>query len=113
MSVLEYAFSFSPDAGDGWSFCQLESCKATLHGSPGNWTVVDVHVMASRPRRYGKGDEFKFLTLGKDDPLRREIVDWLGREREKDIADAWFDELHDDTVASGDQNDEHRTVPAF
>ena len=112
MAVLVYAFNFSPDVGDGWSFADLE-CRATLDGDAEDWKVAEVNVMASRPRRIGKGFEFKFLALGKDDPLRREIVEWLGREREVDIADAWSDELHDDTVAYGDPNDEHRTVPAF
>lgn len=112
MSVLEYAFSFSPDAGDGWSYAELE-CRATLDGDADGWRVTGVHVMASKPRRRGNGDEFKFLTLADADPLRREIIDWLGREREADIADAWFEELHDDTIAYGDPNDEHRTVPTF
>lgn len=112
MAELVYAFSYSPDVGDGWSYCDLE-CRATLDGDGEGWKVSAVSIYASRKRRVGRGDEFKFLSLDKSDPLRREIVEWLGSERETDIADAWADELHDDTVSYGDPNDEHRTVTAF
>ena len=112
MAELVYAFTFSPDVGDGWSYCDLE-CRAELDGDETEWKVNKVEVMATRQRRAGRGLDVKFLPLDKSDPLRREIVEWLGRERETDIADAWADELHDDSTAYGDPNDEHRTVPAF
>lgn len=112
MAELVYAFNYSPDVGDGWSYCELE-CRATLDGDGDGWKVADVSIYASRKRRAGRGDEFKFLTLDKSDPLRRSIAEWLERERAGDIKAAWLDELHDDAVAYGDPNDEHRTVPAF